>query len=460
MKRFDTTLSKRFPRGTAQRARQGQAVTNAGFLVSSPVLSGTLVTPQTALNFTSVFAAVNVIATDIASLPYSTFRRTGLESRQPALDVCANRLLNEAPNEEQNAFRFRQALMGHVLLWGNGYAEIVRNGRGQPISLYPLNPALVQPRRDDWTGRLYYLLSDTQKRILPENMLHIAGLGFDGLVGYSVIHMARQDVGLGMAATEFGASFFGNHAQPGGVLKTPRKLSPTARQNLRESIYQVHQGAKSAHHLMILEEGMDWNATTMPLDDAQFLATRSFQRVEMAAIFRLPPHKIGDYSQSHLANVEESNRDYTDTTLLGWSLAWESESDEKLLFQSERDEGIFWHHSFARLNRANTAARTSYYQVMRNMGAMSADDIRVSEGMNPLGTDKGGDLYLVQSQYTSLKKAGQDPTDPPPSPRSPPAPDTDASPERQKKDYLPLSASGKAPPKLKESQPTSEPSSP
>jgi HK97 family phage portal protein len=418
-----TTPRRLAPRAPlARRSRSGQAITNAGFLIGSPVLSGILVTPQTALNFTSVFSAVNVISTDIACLSFTTYRRTGADSRVPAAEVPSARLFAQAPNPETNAFRFRQALMGHVLLWGNGYAEIVRDGRGRPIELWLLNPAQVQPKRDP-SGKLFYLLTDSGKRILPENMIHVAGLGFDGLVGYSAIHMAKQAVGLGIASEEFGAGFFGSGATPHGVLKTPRRLSATARQNLRESIYAVHQGTKNAHHLMILEEGMDWSPTTMPLDDAQFLATRAFQNLEIARIFRLPPHKLGDFSQAHLTNIEEANRNYVETTLVGWALAIEAECDGKLLFESEREEGIFWHHNFYRLERGNTAARVAFYTAMRNMGAMSADDIRVSEGMNPIGPSKGGDLYLVQAQYTPLAGAGKAPADPAP---ADPAPADDA----------------------------------
>lgn len=421
MKRYDKTLRK-LPRAS-KRARTSQAITNAGMLVSSPVLSAILVTPQTALNFTSVFAAVNVISTDLASLPYGTFQRVAANAMIPAPGVQSARLMSLQPNDESNAFRFRQAIMGHALLWGNGYAEIVRNDwDGSPQELWLLNPALVQPKRDERTKELYYLLNETGQRLEKENVIHIAGLGFDGIVGYSAVHQCRQAVGLGIASEEFGASFFGNGATPHGALKSPRKLTTTARQNLRESYYQVHQTSKNAHHLMILEEGMDWVPTTMPLEDAQFLATRQFQNLEIARMFRVPPHKLGDYSQAHLTSIEEANRNYVETTLTGWALAIEAEFDTKLLFEEERTNGIFWHHNFFRLERGNQQARTSYYQVMRNMGAMSADDIRVSEGMNPIGTEKGGDLYLVQAQYHALKNAG-DPTYEP-APGSPPSDDS------------------------------------
>jgi HK97 family phage portal protein len=376
-------------------------------LVSSPVLSGILVTPQTATQFTSVFSAVNAIATDLASLAFGVYRRVGVNASLEAPEVAVSRLARIGPNPENNAFRFRQALLGHVLLWGNGYAEIVRNPRGEAVELWLLNPAHTQPRRDTDTGVLHYFLTDVQRKLAPENVLHVAGWGFDGLVGHSAIHQCRQAVGLGIASEEYGAAYFGNGMTPKGAMKVPHKLTPQARQNIRESMYSVHQTTKNAHHLMILEQGAEWVNTVMPLEDAQFLATRTFQNLEIARLFRMPPHKLGDYSHANLSNVEEANRNYVETTLAGWALAIEAECDNKLLLEDERDAGIFFHHVFTRLERGNTAARTAYYQVMRNLGAMSADDIRVSEGMNPLRAGSGGDLYLVQAQYQPLAKAGQ-----------------------------------------------------
>jgi HK97 family phage portal protein len=424
LKKYGTTLRKRLPGNAGEaRTRPGQAMQNTGFTIGSPVTSGILVTPATAMNFVSVFSAVNGIATDLACLDLGTQRRGVGDAREPAPEIAANQLYANSPDEEgeSNAFRVRQALMGHVLLWGNGYQEIVRNGRGQPIGLYPLNPARTQPMRDDWTGKLYYKLLDKDQKLLAENVLHLAGLGYDGIAGYSVIHMCRQAVGLGIAAEEFGASFFGNGLTPHGVLKIPKRLTPTARQNLREQYYGVHQGAKNAHHLMILEEGSSWEASGMPLEDAQFLQTRQFSVLEVARMYRYPPNKLMDYSESHLSNVEEQNRDYEQTCLMGWAKAFEAEADNKLLFQSERDRGIFWHHNFGALRRANTQVRTAYYQVMRNMGVMSASQISVSEGMNPIPKADGGDLLLVQAQYQPLATAGQAGFDPKANPAPPAA---------------------------------------
>lgn len=423
MKRYGSSLTKRMPRppapAPARRSRIGSPVSSSGFLLAgSPVTSGILVTPQTALATAAVFSAVDVISTDVACLPFGTFRREANDARVPAPEIAANQLMAISPNPECNAFRLRQMLMCHVLLWGNGYLEIVRNGRGQPIALWPLNPSRTQPKRDDWTGKLYYHLLDTDKKLLPENCVHVAGLGFDGICGFSVIHMCRNGVGLTIAGEEFAGSFFGNHAQAGGVIKHPRKLGTQARQNLRESIYQVHQGSKNAWHLMILEEGAEYIPASMPLGDYQFIEQRRFQIVDIARMFRLPPHKLGDYSEAHLNSTEEANANYESTTLFGWAMAVEAEFDNKLLFQSERDRGVFWHHNFAHLRRANTATRTAYYQVMRNTGSMSSDDIRVSEGMNPIGAGKGGDIYAIQGQYVPLNQIGQAQAPPAPAPAS------------------------------------------
>jgi HK97 family phage portal protein len=259
-------------------------------------------------------------------------------------------------------------------------------------------------------------------------MLHFAGLGFNGLTGYSPVTVARQSIGLTIGAEQFGASFYGNGAKPGGTLKIPEKLTPQAKSNIRNSINQVHQGSQAAHQLMILEEGVEFTATQIPQDDAQFIATRQFQIIEIARLFSIPPHKIGDYSESHLANVEEANLDYLTTTIAGWVRMLEAQYNWKLLSREERKQYVIL-HDFTALLRGNTAARATYYQTMRNMGCFSADDILRAEGLNPIGPSKGGDKYLVQMQYQPLEKAGEfkpgqvvpEPTpEPPPAPPPPP----------------------------------------
>lgn len=400
--------------GVSRRALMG-----GGYVPAAPVLSGTYITPQTALGLTAVFAAINVISRDVAALPLNVYRKSpdgGLvvDDAHPLQEV-----LGVAPNDEIDSLRFRRDTMGHVLGWGNGYNEIVRDERGRPTDLHMLHPSKTTPKRDD-SRRLSYEL-DNKKVLRPEDVLHFAGLGFDGLVGYSPLTVARQSIGVGVAAEQFGAALFGNGAIPKGVLKTPKRLSEAATNSLRRSWNQVHQGSQSGSQVAILEEGVDWVNTQISPEDAQFLGTRQFQVIEIARLFNLPPHKIGDYTQSHRSNIEESNLDYLQTTLMGWLAMIEAQMNLKLLTRADRRKWVILHDVSA-LMRGNMTARSNFYQVMRNLGVMSANDIRRRENMNPIPADQGGELYLVQAQYQALDRAGADPEPDPADPAGAPDP--------------------------------------
>jgi HK97 family phage portal protein len=409
-------MSKRIPsiyqrhRAIQRRGLAAQQGSSSGISLASSVLSGVMVTPQTALSMIAVFAAINVISRDTSSLPIGTYRRLPGGGKRPESDDVRTRLLHVTPDDgETNAAKWRQALMGHVLGWGNGYAEIVRDGDGLPSSLHLLHPGNTKPKRTE-AGKLYYELDGGKKKpLIPSNVIHIAGFGFDGLSGYCPILMGRQAIGLGIGAEEWGASLFGNGAVPKGYLKTAKRLSEVAARNLRESFERVHGGSKNANRIAVLEDGLDWVETQISPEAAQFLATRAFQVIEIARLYSVPPHKIGDYSQSHMANVEEANLDYLVTTLAGWLIAIEAELNLKLFTEEDRNQGLFLAHDMGALLRGNMAARAAFYQVLRNLGAITSDEIRSAEGMNPAGPENGGDLLLVQSQYTRLSEAGKIP---------------------------------------------------
>lgn len=395
--------------------RSNSRALGAGFVPPAPVLSGTYVTPQTALGLSAYYAAVNVISRDVASLPLNVYRKLPgggreIDERHPYQDLFA-----VESDENTSATKFSLDSQGHTLGWGNGYAEVVRDPRGRATALCIMHPSKTLPKLDTG-GRLYYQDELTHEKYLSENVLHFAGLGFNGVTGYTPAYIARQGIGLGIAAEQLGASLFGNGLIPKGVLKTSRVLSPTARTNLRTSLGEIHQGSQSAHQLLILEEGLDYQATQINPDDAQFLATRQFQVLEIARLFGLPPHKLQDYSQAHLANVEESNLDYLFSTLAFWCFVRERELNRKLLTRADRQRWVIA-YDFSALLRGNSGARVQYYTAMRNMGCLSADDIRKAEGMNPLGAGSGGDKYLVQMQYQPLAQAGELPK-----PAAPPAP--------------------------------------
>lgn len=385
-----------------------------GAVPAAPVLSGAFVTPQTALGLTAVYAAVHVGSRDTAALPLAVYEKLPQGGLSLAAGHPLNEILQVAFDAETDAFRGRRDSMAHVLGWGNGYLEIERSGRdGQVQALHLLHPAKTLPKRSD-KGALYYEL-DNSRRLAPEDCLHFAALGFDGLRGYSPITLCRQAIGAALAVEQFAAAFFGNSAIAKGVLSHPQKLTEEARNNLRRSVNEIHQGAQNAHQFLLLEEGMGYTQTSIPPEDSQFLQTRQFGVVDVARLFSMPPHKLGDYSQAHLANVEESNLDYLSATVVGWVTMLESQYNWKLLTASDRQRYVI-RHDFSALLRGNTAARAAYYQIMRNTGAFSANDIRRAEGRNPLPPDAGGDTYIVQGQYVPLDQLGKKPEAPPAEP--------------------------------------------
>lgn len=276
--------------------------------------SGKSVNEMTAMQTTAVYACVRILSEAIASLPIHVYRyKDG--GKEIVCDHPLYTLLHDEPNPEMTSFVFRETLMSHLLIWGNAYAQIIRNGKGEVLSLYPLLPNKMSVERDS-NGVLYYVYSrytdenPNMKKmgdiiLRQEDVLHIPGLGFDGLIGYSPIAMARNAVGMTMACEEYGASFFANGANPGGVLEHPGVLKDPAK--VRDSWNAVYRGTTNAHKIAVLEEGMKYQQIGIPPEEAQFLETRKFQINEIARLFRIPPHMVGDLEKSSFSNIEQQS---------------------------------------------------------------------------------------------------------------------------------------------------------
>jgi HK97 family phage portal protein len=353
------------------------------------------VSEQTALNYSAVWSAVTLIAGDVASLPLILYKRLPGGGRERFLQHPLYRLLHDEPNSEMSSLTFREVLTAHLLTWGNAYAEIERDIAGRPVALWPLTPDRVTPLRDP-SGALVYRVNNPGKAdsmLDPGRVLHVSGLGFDGLMGYSVVAKARESLGLGVAAERFGATFFGNGATFGGILSHPSKLSDVALKHLKESIEARHAGVDKAHKFLMLEEGMSYANIGIPPDDAQFLETRQFQIEEVARWFNVPPHKIGYLKYGTYSNIEQQAIDYVTGTLRRWLVRWEQEVTRKLIAPSERRQQ-YVEHLVDALLRGDTASRYSAYATARQWGWLSVDDIRERENMNPL-PDGSGQMYLV-----------------------------------------------------------------
>ena len=375
--------------------------------------SGKIVNEQTAMQSAAVYACVRILSEAIASLPIHVYRYRldGGKERIPQHPLYY--LLHNEPNPEMTSFVFRETLMSHLLLWGNAYAQIVRNGRGQPIALYPLLPNRMEVSRTKTGDMVYtYHLDPDERDLYPngknitlrkDEVLHIPGLGFDGLIGYSPIAMAKNAIGMSLATEEYGASFFANGANPGGVLEHPGVIKDI--QRVKDSWNSAYQGTGNAHKIAVLEEGMKFQAIGIPPEQAQFLETRKFQINEIARIFRVPPHMVGDLEKSSFSNIEQQSLEFVKYTLDPWVVRWEQAIQKALLLPSEK-RTYFVKFNVDGLLRGDYASRMNGYAVARQNGWMSANDIRELEDMNRIPAELGGDLYLVNGNMTRLADAG------------------------------------------------------
>ena len=311
-----------------------------------------------------------------------------------------------------SSFVFRETLMTHLLLWGNAYAQIIRNGKNEIVALYPLMPNKMSVDRDE-NGRLYYTYyrgtdeaiknKEFAVTLQPSDVLHIPGLGFDGLVGYSPIAMAKNAIGMAIACEEYGAKFFANGAAPGGVLEHPGTIKDP--QRVRESWQSTFGGSGNANKIAVLEEGMKYTPISISPNEAQFLETRKFQINEIARIFRVPPHMVGDLEKSSFSNIEQQSLEFVKYTLDPWVVRWEQALQRTLLSEEEK-KTLFFKFNVEGLLRGDYASRMNGYATARQNGWMSANDIRELEDLDRIPAELGGDLYLVNGNMLPLVSAG------------------------------------------------------
>jgi len=375
--------------------------------------AGKPVNEQTAMQMTAVYSCVRILSETLAGLPLHVYRYNDSGGKEKNLKHPLYKLLHDEPNPEMTSFAFRETLMSHLLLWGNAYAQVIRNARGEVISLYPLMPNKMTVDRDS-SGRLFYLYQrgsedapslgrENMVYLSPSDVLHIPGLGFDGLVGYSPIAMAKNAVGLAIATEEYGAKFFANGASPGGVLEHPGTIKDP--QKIKESWNAVYQGSGNAHRVAVLEEGMKYQPIGISPEQAQFLETRKFQINEIARIFRVPPHMLADLEKSSFSNIEQQSLEFVKYTLDPWVVRWEQSMCRALLMESEKPN-VFIKFNVDGLLRGDYVSRMSGYATARQNGWMSANDIRELENLDRIPESLGGDLYLINGAMTKLQDAG------------------------------------------------------
>ena len=375
--------------------------------------SGKPVNETTAMQMTAVYSCVRILSETVAGLPLNVYKYNDSGGKEKAYKHPLYHLLHDEPNPEMTSFAFRETLMSHLLLWGNAYAQIIRNARGEVIALYPLMPNKMKVDRDQ-NGRLFYLYQrgtedpttlgkSMQVTLSPADVLHIPGLGFDGLIGYSPIAMAKNAIGLAIATEEYGAKFFANGAAPSGVLEHPGTIKDP--QRVKESWNSAYQGSANSHKIAVLEEGMKYTPIGIAPEQAQFLETRKFQINEIARIFRVPPHMLADLEKSSFSNIEQQSLEFVKYTLDPWVVRWE-QSMCRVLFSESEKPSYFIKFNVDGLLRGDYASRMSGYATARQNGWMSANDIRELENLDRISPDLGGDLYLINGAMTKLQDAG------------------------------------------------------
>lgn len=366
-------------------------------LRGSQSVSGETVTEETALTYSAYWNAVNLIAGPLGSLPLHLMQTQGKNKRY-ATDQSLYRVLHTQYNPYMTAMAGRECLALHVLTWGNGYAEKVKNGYGEIVELWPIPPNRVTPKMKD--SELVYdirMNGESDITLSRDQILHIPGLGFDGFVGYSVIAMARKSIGLGMALETFGSLYFGQGTHPGVIITHPNKLGTDGHANLKKALTDSYSGLGQSHRLMLLEEGMKPEKIGIPPEDSQFLESRQFQITDMARWTNLPVHKLKEMTKSSFNNIESENASYVVDSLLPWFIRFEQNYDMQLVSKPQQKQNFYFKHNFEGLLRANSKDRAQFYKVMIGSTIMTPNEAREKEDLNPSDNPLADELFVSVS---------------------------------------------------------------
>jgi HK97 family phage portal protein len=357
----------------------------------------------------AVYACVKILAETVASLPLQLFKKTGKDGSES--EKAANHplydCLYQTANGENSSFSFREIMMTSLLLWGNAYARVVRDGHNHVCELWYLRPDRVTVDRDLITRQLKYEYTDDYGKLWtysPSQIFHVKGLSFDGVKGLSPISQMREAVGLSIAAEQYGARFFGNNARPGGIIEHPGAIKDP--ETFRKKWNDTFQGVLNSNKIVVLEEGMKFQAIGLPPGDSQFLETRKFQINEICRIFRVPPHLVGDLEKATFSNIEHQSIEFVQHTIRPWLVRWEQEIHRSLLTEAERSV-YYAKFNVDGLLRGDYKSRMDGYAVGRQYGWMSANDVRKLEELPPLPKGQAGDEYMVLANMVPAKMAGK-----------------------------------------------------
>lgn len=346
--------------------------------------TGLRVSADSAMRLTAVYACVRILSETMASLPFVLYRTDSSGGKVRVTDHWLYRLFARRPNRFQNPFEWREMMQGHLALRGNAYNRIVSNARGEITELVPIHPDRIRIEILP-SGEFRYRVTDRDGResVLPRGEVwHLRGLSSDGLLGMSPIEIARESVGMALAAQDYGARFFANDAKPtGGWIEFPGSFKDAeAKKVFRESYQQAQSGANRGK-VLVLENGMKFHEVGVTNRDAQFLELRKFQITDIARLFRVPPHMIGDLDRATFSNIEQQSLEFVMHTMTPWAERWEASIEAELL---PDDEGLEVEFDFANLMRGDAASRAGYYQSGIQNGWLTRNEARLAENLNPL----------------------------------------------------------------------------
>lgn len=375
--------------------------------------SGKVINEKNAMQASAVYACIRVLSETVASLPISVFSYGEDGGKVKEHEHPLYRILHSEPNPEMTAYTLKEVMMVHLLLYGNSYTQIIRDGAGRVVALYPLMPNCIEEERDE-DGKLQYIYQrssdenpnmkeDARVVLKYEEVMHITAMSMDGLVGSSIIASSKNSIAIALSAEEFGASFYKNGAYPGGVLEHPGVLKNP--EKVRESWNSIYQGSGNSHKIAVLEEGMHFSPITLNPDVLQLSETRHFQLEEIARIFRVPLHLINSLDHATYSNIEHQSIEFIKYSISPWVIRIEQEMEKSLLLPSEKGKYTI-KMNVDGLMRGDYKSRMEGYAIGRNGGWLSTNDIREMENMNPVSEEEGGDLYLVNGAMCKLSDAG------------------------------------------------------
>lgn len=367
--------------------------------------TGVYVSTETALRYTTVLICIRVLAESVASLPCILYKRRADGGKDRATEHPLYKVLHDQANAWNTAFEYSEGTMVNLAMRGNGYSYVERNRKGQTIGIVPLNPdGVTITQAFDWSPKYEATMPDnTRAKLSTKDMHHIRGPIPKGYVGQSMIALAREAIGLGMAAEAFGATMYRNGVKPSGVLQHPKTIGPVATENLRQQFSDRYAGLENSGKPLILEEGMEWVSMSITPADAEFIDSRKFQRSEIAGIFRVPAHFVNDLEKATFSNIEHQSLDFIIYSLRPWLVRWEQAINRDLLTEQDRADGYFCEFLMEAMLRGDTKSRYEAYASAIQNKWMNANEARVRENMNPR---EGGDMF--ENPAIQVKPAAND----------------------------------------------------